>query len=65
MQPTHFRACPKCGTADYTFRRRKTIPAKESEPEAVETKYRCRACQREWRIRVVRKTDQGEPRDPE
>jgi DNA-directed RNA polymerase subunit M/transcription elongation factor TFIIS len=46
------KSCPKCGSADYTFRSRKTIPAKETEPKAIETKYRCKACGYEWRLRV-------------
>jgi hypothetical protein len=29
------KSCPKCGSPDYTFRSRKTIPAKENEREAV------------------------------
>jgi DNA-directed RNA polymerase subunit M/transcription elongation factor TFIIS len=49
------RTCPKCGSDDYTFRHRKKIEAdpEEGEPPAVETKYRCKACGKEWRVRVA------------
>jgi DNA-directed RNA polymerase subunit M/transcription elongation factor TFIIS len=43
------RRCPECGSADYQFRSRKQIEAKGGQPEAVETKYRCKSCQHEWR----------------
>jgi DNA-directed RNA polymerase subunit M/transcription elongation factor TFIIS len=49
-----FRTCPKCGSEDYAFRSRKKIeadPAK-GETEQTETKYRCKACGEEWRVRV-------------
>lgn len=48
------KTCPTCGAQDYLFRSRKTIPAvpEKNEPESVETKYRCRACGHEWRVRV-------------
>jgi DNA-directed RNA polymerase subunit M/transcription elongation factor TFIIS len=49
------RTCPECGSSDYAFRSRKKIeadPVKE-EPEAWETKYRCKACACEWRERVA------------
>jgi hypothetical protein len=47
------RACPKCGSSDYAFRGRKRVaadPAK-GEASAVETKYRCKSCSHEWRVR--------------
>jgi transposase-like protein len=45
------RTCPACGSGDYAFRSRKKV---ESEPgkEEVETKYRCKECQHDWRVRV-------------
>jgi DNA-directed RNA polymerase subunit M/transcription elongation factor TFIIS len=48
------RTCPACGSSDYAFRsRRKILAAPEKgEAEAVETKYRCKACGHEWRVRV-------------
>jgi DNA-directed RNA polymerase subunit M/transcription elongation factor TFIIS len=49
------KKCPQCGSGDYMFRSRKTIvadPAK-SEPEATETKYRCKSCGHEWRVRMA------------
>ena len=48
------KTCPQCGSGDYTFRSRKKVapePGQEGE-EAVETKYRCKACRHEWRVRV-------------
>ncbi len=49
------KTCPKCGSGDYQFRSRKKIEADpdKGEPEAWETKYRCRACGKEWRVRVA------------
>jgi DNA-directed RNA polymerase subunit M/transcription elongation factor TFIIS len=46
------KTCPKCGSADYGFRSRKTVAAADGRPPAVETKYRCKACLHEWRVRV-------------
>ncbi len=48
------RTCPECGSGDYTFRsRKKTVPEPGQEgEEAIETKYRCKACNHEWRVRV-------------
>jgi DNA-directed RNA polymerase subunit M/transcription elongation factor TFIIS len=48
------RRCPKCGSEDYAFRSRKKIEAdsEKGEPAAMETKYRCKACAHEWRVRV-------------
>jgi transposase-like protein len=45
------RTCPECGSYDYQFRNRKKV-AEEGKGEAVETKYRCKACGHEWRVRV-------------
>ena len=47
------RACPACGSDDYLFRGRKQIPADEAggRPVATETKYRCRRCGHEWKVR--------------
>ena len=49
---TASRTCPACGSSDYTFRSRKKIVAENGEVEAVETKYRCKACGHEWWARV-------------
>ncbi len=48
------RKCPACGSDDYQFRSRKRVAAEPGavEAEAVETKYRCKACGREWRVRI-------------
>jgi DNA-directed RNA polymerase subunit M/transcription elongation factor TFIIS len=43
------RNCPACGSGDYQFRSRKKV-AEEAKREAVETKYRCKACGHEWRV---------------
>ena len=47
------KTCPKCGSGDYTFRSRKKIEAAQGQAPAVETKYRCKACEHEWRVRVA------------
>jgi transposase-like protein len=46
------RTCPECGSGDYQFRGRKKV-AEEGKGEAVETKYRCKVCGHEWRVRTV------------
>jgi DNA-directed RNA polymerase subunit M/transcription elongation factor TFIIS len=52
-QPVHSaRCCPKCGSREYAFRGRKTITPEADQPAALETKYRCKACGHEWRVRV-------------
>jgi transposase-like protein len=45
------RTCPACGSGEYQFRSRKKV-AGQGKPEAVETKYRCKACNHEWKVRV-------------
>jgi DNA-directed RNA polymerase subunit M/transcription elongation factor TFIIS len=47
QQQSAARTCPKCGSGEHTFRSRKKI-----EVAAVETKYRCKACGYEWKVRV-------------
>jgi DNA-directed RNA polymerase subunit RPC12/RpoP len=56
MEQKPNRTCPKCGSAEYQFRSRKTIPAapKKGEPEATETKYRCKQCGHELRVKVAK-----------
>jgi DNA-directed RNA polymerase subunit M/transcription elongation factor TFIIS len=46
------RHCPKCGSGEYLFRSRKPVVAEDGKGEGVETKYRCKACGHEWRVRV-------------
>jgi hypothetical protein len=46
------RSCPFCGSEDYTFRSRRQVVQKPGEPDQVETKYRCRVCAEEWRVRT-------------
>jgi transposase-like protein len=53
-QQTPNRTCPACGSADYAFRNRKKItpkPGGDGE-ELMETKYRCKSCEHEWKVRV-------------
>jgi hypothetical protein len=49
---TPSRTCPACGSGDYQFRSRKKVGAEQGQREAVETKYRCKACEHEWKVRV-------------
>jgi DNA-directed RNA polymerase subunit M/transcription elongation factor TFIIS len=53
------KTCPKCGSGEYTFRGRKKVEAENGEPEAVETKYRCKACGHEWKVRAATTWGQG------
>ena len=46
------KTCPKCGSGEYAFRGRKKVEAEEGKPEAVETKYRCKACGEVWKVRT-------------
>ena len=46
------RTCPACGSDKYLFRSRKKILAEPCKEEAVETKYRCKACEHEWKEQV-------------
>jgi DNA-directed RNA polymerase subunit M/transcription elongation factor TFIIS len=45
------KTCPKCGSGEYMFRGRKKVEAEEGKPKAVETKYKCKACGHEWRVK--------------
>jgi hypothetical protein len=46
------RTCPACASGDYSFRGRKKVEAEgEQGKEVVETKYRCKQCQHEWKVR--------------
>jgi hypothetical protein len=49
------KACPECGSGDYQFRSRKKVAPEPGQQgkEAVETKYRCKACGHEWKVRVA------------
>ena len=46
------RLCPKCGSGDYAFRSRKQIEATAEKPAELETKFRCKGCESEWKERV-------------
>ena len=52
--PTTTKTCPVWGSVDYLFRGRKKIAAEPSKGlgESIETKYRCKACEEEWRVRT-------------
>jgi DNA-directed RNA polymerase subunit M/transcription elongation factor TFIIS len=52
QKETAHRTCPACGSTDYVFRGRKKIEAEPGKQAAVETKYRCRACGKEWRVKA-------------
>jgi hypothetical protein len=45
------RMCPACGSGDYAFRSRRQIEAdpEKGEPAQLETKYRCKTCNEEWK----------------
>ena len=51
------KTCPKCGSGDYTFRGRKKIEPAVGQEAAVETKYRCKACLYEWKVRMSSKRE--------
>lgn len=46
------RACPKCGSGNYTFRSRKQIEATAEQEAMLDTKYLCRDCNHEWKEKV-------------
>ena len=41
------RRCPECGSKEYQFRSRKKM-VDEAGKKVVETKYRCKECEKEW-----------------
>jgi transposase-like protein len=47
------KTCPKCGSVHYMFRSRKKLEAANGQEASVETKYRCKACGYEWKVRVA------------
>jgi hypothetical protein len=48
------RTCPACGSNDYGFRSRRQVEAntENGEPACLETKYRCKKCEEEWKEKV-------------
>jgi transposase-like protein len=46
------RACPECGGGNYAFRSRRQIEATAEKPAELETKYRCKDCESEWKERT-------------
>ena len=47
------RTCPNCGSSEYVFRHRKKIEPAAGQEAAIETKYRCKECGHEWKVRVA------------
>jgi transposase-like protein len=43
------RACPVCGSSNYTFRGRKQVRATPGQEAMLETKYLCRDCETDWK----------------
>jgi transposase-like protein len=52
---TDGRTCPACGSTDYAFRGRKKIDPEPTHrgTAATETKYRCKACGHEWKVKTT------------
>ena len=48
------KRCPKCGSRDYRFRARRSLPADKDRPAARETKYQCSACGHVWKVAIGR-----------
>jgi DNA-directed RNA polymerase subunit M/transcription elongation factor TFIIS len=46
------KTCPKCGSGDYQFRSRRKIAAADGQGEQTETKYRCKGCGHEWKVKA-------------
>ena len=49
------KICPACGSPDYVFRGRKKINPEPGQEGSIETKYRCKGCGHEWRVRIPTK----------
>jgi DNA-directed RNA polymerase subunit RPC12/RpoP len=49
------KKCPECGSDQYMFRGRRKIPvdAEEGQAVTVETKYLCKTCGHQWKMRVA------------
>jgi transposase-like protein len=46
------KTCPKCGSGNDQFRSRKKVAAEDGQGEQTETKYRCKECGHEWKVRA-------------
>jgi hypothetical protein len=59
------RACPECGSENYTFRSRRQIEATADSPAMLETKFRCRNadCEAEWKERTPGVLKKAPPRE--
>jgi DNA-directed RNA polymerase subunit M/transcription elongation factor TFIIS len=51
MDQSATRTCPKCGSGDYQLRSRRKVAGENGQE--METKYRCKACQHEWKVRAA------------
>jgi transposase-like protein len=57
------RACPACGSENYTFRSRKPIEATAGQEAMLETKYRCKGCGKDWKEKASRVLKKEPPRE--
>jgi DNA-directed RNA polymerase subunit M/transcription elongation factor TFIIS len=48
------QCCPECGSREYVFRGRKQVAAAPGQEAAIETKYLCKVCGHEWKVRVAK-----------
>jgi hypothetical protein len=56
-RPPATRTCPECSSSSYSFRSRKKIDPEPGllEQAVVETKYRCKVCGHEWKVKTCEK----------
>ena len=53
---TDKKQCTTCGSEERLFRSRKVVAASDEGPPGVETKYRCKACGKDYRVRQPAET---------
>jgi hypothetical protein len=53
MDQQQTRSRPACGSTDYVFKGWKRVPTEPGQAPAIETKYACRVCGHEWKVRVT------------
>jgi transposase-like protein len=53
------KTCPECGSTDYLFRGRKKIATDHGQ--FTDTKYRCKLCGKEWKMRISSDTAGRDP----
>jgi transposase-like protein len=56
------RSCSVCGSRDYAFRSRKQIEATAEQEAMLETKYRCKDCQKEWKEKMEGRLPERKPK---